>query len=79
MPADPQTAPRPKLTARQAEAIKYLEANPAGRWQGFGGGVGRLNVALRGLLYRAPDFISCMVDDEGNEKWILRSNRTDLS
>lgn len=72
---DNQTA-RPRLTARQAEAVAYLDLNPPGIWQGFG--VGRLNVALRGLLHRAPYFISCMVDDNGKEKWILREKRTDL-
>jgi hypothetical protein len=71
MSDDVKTTNPPTLTKRQAEAVAVLRRLPPGHWQEWGSGMGRYNVALRGLLYRCPDFLCCVVDSDGKEKWRL--------
>ena len=66
-----QTPTTPKLTKIQAEAIAALRRLPHGHSQSWGSGMGRYNVALRGLLFRRPDFIACDRSN-GTERWSLK-------
>jgi hypothetical protein len=62
---------RPRLTKLQAEAVEVLEKLPPGHWYGWGSGMGKYNVALRGLQYREPRLLECKGDERGKELWRL--------
>lgn len=68
MSTEPHHTTAPKLTNRQAEAVAKLTEY----WTGFGSGPGWVNVSLRGLLYRAPDFLEMKRDEDGQELWRLK-------
>lgn len=66
--SDSQTT-APRMTPTQAMAVDELRKLAGDHWHGWGGGMGKYNVALRALMMRAPDFIERKVYEQTGEEW----------
>lgn len=62
----------PRMTPTQEMAIAELRKLTTGRWQRWGSGMGKYNVALRALMLRAPSLIECRGHETGEEWWRIK-------